>query len=105
MRMPEYIGRAAFRKQLIDRQITTAFFNNEQRHEIGCIVKMLDNAPAADVVEVVRCRECKHSYDGVANLMCGRNGQNRNGMRLGGVPVKEEHFCSYGERKDNETYL
>ena len=50
----------------------------------------------------VRCEECKYSYDGVANLMCGRCGQNINGIRLGGVSVKAEHFCSYGERKDNE---
>ena len=59
-------------------------------------------APTVDAVEVVRCKDCKYSYDGVANLMCGRCGQNINGIRLGGVSVKAEHFCSYGERKDNE---
>ena len=48
----EYIEREAFRKQLIDRQITTQFFNPIERHEIGCIIEMLDNTPAADVVEV-----------------------------------------------------
>ena len=71
------------------------------RNDIGGMVDCNDIArfPTVDAVEVVRCRECKHSYDGVANLMCGRNGQNRNGMRLGGVSVKEEHFCSYGESK------
>ena len=49
----EYIDRAAFRQELIDRQITTQFFNPIARNEIGCIVEMLDNAPAADVVDVV----------------------------------------------------
>ena len=57
---------------------------------------------APDVVKVVRCKDCKHSYNGIANIMCGRCGQNINGIRLGGVSVKEEHFCSYGERKDND---
>jgi hypothetical protein len=48
----EYIERSAFRRELIDRQITTQFFNQIARNEIGCIVEMLDNAPAADVAEV-----------------------------------------------------
>ena len=51
---------------------------------------------------VVFCKDCEHSYEGVANLMCGRCGQNKNGIRLGGVSVKEEHFCSYGERREGE---
>jgi hypothetical protein len=61
----------------------------------------IENAPTVDAVEVVRCKDCKQSYEGVANLMCGRCGQNINGIRLGGVSVKEEHFCAYGERKQN----
>ena len=48
----EYIERGSFRRELIDRQITTQFFNPIARNEIGCIVEMLDNKPAADVVEV-----------------------------------------------------
>lgn len=52
-------------------------------------------------VAVVRCEDCKHSYMGVANLMCGRCGQNINGIRLGGVSVKAEHYCSYGERRND----
>lgn len=51
---------------------------------------------------VVFCKDCNHSYEGVANLMCGRCGQHINGIRIGGVSVKAEHFCSYGERKDND---
>jgi rRNA maturation endonuclease Nob1 len=63
------------------------------------LYKFADHLIANDVVPVVRCKDCKHSYDGVANLMCGRCGQNINGIRLGGVSVKEEHFCSHGERR------
>ena len=37
-------------KMLIDRQITTQFFNDRERQEIGCIIEMLDETPAADVV-------------------------------------------------------
>lgn len=48
--MDEYIEREAFRKELVDRQITTNFFDNKARHEDGCIIEMLDNFPTADVV-------------------------------------------------------
>ena len=42
--------------------------------------------PAVDVVEVVRCKDCKHY------LFCCRT------IRTGGN--RPDDFCSYGERKD-----
>lgn len=50
--MAEYIEREAFRKMLVDRQITTNFFRPLERHEDGCIIEMLDETPAADVEPV-----------------------------------------------------
>lgn len=50
----EYIEREAFRQRLIHRQITEQYVNARERHEIGCIIEMLDRAPAADVAPVVR---------------------------------------------------
>lgn len=58
------------------------------------------DAPAADVVEVVRCRECKHSimhkfpYNYEKVLACN----DPHGVTI--RAVKPMHFCSYGERKD-----
>ena len=54
--MAEYIEREAFRKMLVDRQITTNFFRPLERHEDGCIIEMLDETPAADVAPVVHGR-------------------------------------------------
>lgn len=54
-----------------------------------------------DLVNVVRCDKCRHSYDSNGRLICGRCGQKVNGITLGGVCVKEEHFCSYGEREED----
>lgn len=57
-------------------------------------------APAADVVEVVRCKECEHFRDytdrhGVVRMNCIRDCH---------IPqVEPEHFCSYGERRDNNA--
>ena len=63
---------------------------------------MIDNAPTVDAVEVVRCKECEFSYEGLVNLMCGRCGQKKGDLRLGGVSVAEDHFCGYGKRREKE---
>lgn len=63
----EYISRNAFRQQLIHRQITAQYVNARERHEIGCIIEMLDKAPTADVAPVVHA-SWKWGY------MCGHYG-------------------------------
>ena len=52
---------------------------------------LLDN----DVVPVVRCKDCKH-FGGHGACHCHAADEN-------GTPifVREDDFCSYGERKDN----
>ena len=52
-----------------------------------------------DFVEVVRCKDCdwyrEHEGSICVNPKCGKSWY--------GCPVPPEHFCSYGERKDNEN--
>ena len=50
-------------------------------------ISIVENAPAADAVEVVRCKDCRF------HKMCCRN------IRSGGN--KPDDFCSYGERIEN----
>ncbi len=52
--------------------------------------KLLDEVPVADVVEVVRCKDCKYN---VGTKKC------LNPDSFFAVP-KDDDFCSYGERKD-----
>ena len=69
---------------------------------------LLLRQPAADVAEVVRCKDCEHAEryertDGTAGYYCGHP-QNTfvYGDRWDRVfkPAKEaDDFCSYGERK------
>ena len=63
--------------------------------------------PAADVVEVVRCRECKYwgdeagelqRSDGVLCARCKIHNYLLDGRHTGWCPT-ENDFCSYGERK------
>ena len=54
-------------------------------------IKHVEAQPAADVVEVVRCKDCEiphNRFTGCPNL---------NGL----IPP-ENHFCSYGKRKDGD---
>ena len=55
----------------------------------------IDKEPAADVVVVVRCRDCKHSYriDGAKEEYdCAK-------ISAFAKFFPGDHFCSYGERK------
>lgn len=51
------------------------------------IEEAINAAPAADVVPVVRCKDCTHLY-GTVCAVCGL------------LPRKPNDFCSYGERKE-----
>ena len=53
--------------------------------------------PAADVAEVVRCKDCKHKVRTDANgiVICSEE----RGMYC----PTEDDFCSYGERRDDDV--
>jgi hypothetical protein len=58
------------------------------------IAYCLDSVPSVDAVEVVRCKDCDKSKRshlfGSGWRFCMNNSQHH----------KDEHFCSYGERKE-----
>ena len=60
-------------------------------------VQIVTELPTIDAVEVIRCKDCKHRYNGKdcthPLLLSYSWGAIRN--------VKDDDFCSYGERKDN----
>ena len=52
---------------------------------------IIHKTPTVDAVEVVRCKDCKHRFDGLCAM-----------ESVGGYPwndTKDDDFCSYGERK------
>lgn len=59
----------------------------------------IQSLPAADVVPMVRCRECKHYREHrtktYGNLICRCTRMGRYDMDY---PVRPDDFCSYGER-------
>lgn len=59
------------------------------------IQNVINGIPAADVAEVVRCKDCKHKLRTVANgvVIC----REKHGM----VRPSLDDFCSYGEYQTN----
>lgn len=93
----EYIAREALFEQLKAMES----YNTSPMYRRGyddCVATVL-NAPAADVVPVVRCKDCKWFVD--------NNGGEWYGCKMFQVvritpedAPKPDDFCSYGERKD-----
>ena len=103
--MKEYIEREAAILALGDEPVVWDDYDMDGRaqsyawssHKLG-----IERVPAADVAPVVRCKECRHSslpsgftqrYGEPGTLSCHYGPCNRRN-------VKEDDFCSYGQRKE-----
>lgn len=87
----------------------TIYFNSRQNAlNVKRILEVDDSIPNAgtvcDMQEVVRCKECKSGICVNDRYMCKRNAiyDNISKEFHGLCAVKEDHFCNYGERKDEE---
>ena len=82
--MKEYIDR----KKVIDL-IKSAWLNY---WNISYIYDQLDLIPTVNAVPVVRCKDCKYSYDDISGLCCSH------GVCVDCI-VPSDFFCLCGERK------
>lgn len=101
----EYIEREAFLADLTKRYCEPCEAEGKDHDHVRCRACWVDDmmgeigdAPfAADVVEVVRCEDCKSRHDscfaGVGNTYCDVHHKY--------FPL--DGFCSYGERRDNDA--
>lgn len=55
--------------------------------------QMLEQLPAADVAPVVRCKNCKHSYEDIGGRVCAH------GVCVD-CSVPDDFFCALAEQKD-----
>ena len=64
--------------------------------DLTSLRELLEDTPAADVVDVVRCKDCKYAFHHpLGYIYCHRDGRNAYEMVF-----KKDSFCSYGERKE-----
>ena len=94
-------------KEYIERGALIEMLNNKAKtdHEMGLynhgaltesFIRFVERQPAADVVEVVRCKDCRlRDTEGCPAMFwdCGE---------LMGE-TNDSDFCSYGERKETDN--
>lgn len=87
-----YIEREALKTEL---QKKIELSHNARRAVIEeDFIAIIDDMPAADVVEVVRCKDCLYATERYGHLNCINGVSYRNSWN------KPDDYCSYGERKE-----
>ena len=87
----EYIEREAAKSELLFWAVS---LNHPEYLIKDDALHIIDSISAADVVKVVRCRECKYWQD-------NNDGYPHEECRWGrGETPDANDFCSYGERKE-----
>ena len=96
--MAEYIEREELLKQMRDSKSDKPKYGDwDIAHD--CCIDITEKIPAADVVEVVHCKDCKHYENGV----CQKIYYVIDGYYCGTFDlIKPKDFCSYGERMDGK---
>ena len=81
-------------KEYIEREaLAEAIRKDYQPISFSMVCRHIDKAPAADVVEVVRCEDCKYW----ARIEEFKDGLCNNPFGLDDV-AQPDDFCSYGKR-------
>lgn len=94
---------------LIDKKGLIEYLDGEDLTYIEDFYNAIRRAPAVDAVEVVRCLDCKYWGDeeGIAEgrdfryARCNVHNHFRYGEHIGWCP-KEDDFCSFGERREED---
>ena len=94
--MDEYISREETIKRIKECYCTGCNSYNGVRCRAcgtGDAIDMIEDTTAADVAPVVRCKDCKHSWEDIGGLTCSH------GVCVD-CAVLADFYCAYGERKD-----
>ena len=85
--------------------------NDDIHIGIGIVQDLLNEMPSADVVEVVRCKDCKYCTEQgdwcqneKVQSMCFTDGEVEFyfGDKRGHLYPDMDFFCKYGERRESE---
>ena len=89
-------------KKAADNALTAAAAadSDKKRRTWAKAIGVLHDVPAADVVPVVRCKECKH-YTFLGHCLVHSQEPDRYGPGYM-VEMLLDDFCSYGERRESQ---
>lgn len=93
--MADYIDRQLAKKTIGDNWVK--YVPMELDINLSFVLAKLDKLPPADVVEVVRCKDCKYQDKGQNEVESWNVCNYRPWLY---VNTYDDHFCSDGERKD-----
>lgn len=89
--MAEYMDRDA---ALIEIERREALMVGDKRVSVDAMKSFIKNRPAIDVAPVVRCRDCKHSYEDLGGLYCSFG-------PCVDCPVSPDFWCANGRRRED----
>lgn len=95
-------------KKYIEREALNTELVNKFKSRIGSAyvpswndaMDVVNSAPAADVVEVVRCRECRFLERGSVFDLSGEEDKNASFCSVVGFSPDDDWFCSDGKPRD-----
>ena len=101
-KMPEYIERDECRNEFYE-SVLCILQEDSTNDRANQIIDAFDDLPTADVVPLVRCKDCKHYTNNIhdPNLrdnFCNRVEQNCFDIR------SPNGYCNYGERIDGDDH-
>ena len=94
--MAEYIEREAAVRMAVEA--ATEIFDCHTTLPLLKVANKLKTIPTADVVEVVRCKDCMWWYPREYGSVIGRCENPYNGLAT--EYIEEDEFCSCGKRKE-----
>lgn len=78
---------------LWERLDNEPWFDNADRDEIA--LPIVDASPTVGAEVVVRCKDCKHSWEDIGGLCCSH------GVCVD-LTVPDDFYCAYGIRKEGK---
>ena len=83
---------------LISRSALLAEYDRVHIGPAGGARKLMENAPAVDAVEVVRCKDCKFCVANDCKEACDEDFM----CSAFWMGIKEDKFCAWAKRRDEE---
>lgn len=102
--MSKYIDADALKMALYSIATADCGYSADALAGLTIAERAIDNVPTVDAVQVVRCRDCKHCREKDRSeafvycedvVICTNDEVTADGW----LPVFENYFCAYGERR------
>lgn len=94
--MPEYIERETLLRDFEEEPLAWCDTESEmqERSDWQRFKSIIEAQPAADVAPLIRCKDCKHSYEDIGDLVCSYGAYED-------FVVQLDFYCAEGKSKSN----